>query len=127
MIEFVSIIGIVFGILQIVLFFKVWGMTNDVNKIATQLGCLNKDYVSDIRKALLKNEKTAAKEILTDCLVCDLSDFSEGTNMDKYSSVKDIKKKYQELFDIIGEELPKNIQCIEKRKDILDVFPCSKW
>lgn len=126
MIEFVSIIVIVFGILQIVLFFKVWGMTNDVNKIATQLGCLKRDYVSDIRKALLKNDKTAAKETIMDCLACDLVDFSEGTNMDKYSSVNDIKKKYQELFEAIGEELPKNIQSIKNRKDILNVFPCSK-
>lgn len=29
----VSIIIIVFGILQIILFFKIWGMTNDVKKI----------------------------------------------------------------------------------------------
>lgn len=30
---FTSIIIIAFGILQIILFFKVWGMTNDVRKI----------------------------------------------------------------------------------------------
>lgn len=30
---FTSIIVIVFGVLQIILFFKVWGMTNDVRKI----------------------------------------------------------------------------------------------
>lgn len=30
---FVSIVIIVFGILQIVLFFKLWGMANDVKKI----------------------------------------------------------------------------------------------
>lgn len=29
---FVSIVIIVFGILQIILFFKLWGMTNDVKK-----------------------------------------------------------------------------------------------
>ena len=29
----VSIILIVFGVLQIILFFKLWGMTNDVRKI----------------------------------------------------------------------------------------------
>lgn len=27
------IIGIIFGVLQIILFFKLWGMTNDVRKI----------------------------------------------------------------------------------------------
>lgn len=30
MIEFLSIVMLVFGILQIVLFFKIWGMTNNV-------------------------------------------------------------------------------------------------
>lgn len=30
---FVSIVIIVFGVLQIVLFFKLWGMTNDVKII----------------------------------------------------------------------------------------------
>ncbi|WP_303013845.1 hypothetical protein [uncultured Bacteroides sp.] len=30
---FVSIVIIVFGILQIILFFKLWGMTNDIGKI----------------------------------------------------------------------------------------------
>ena len=29
----VSIILIVFGVLQIILFFKLWGMTNDVKKM----------------------------------------------------------------------------------------------
>ena len=30
---FVSLIIIVFGVLQIILFFKLWGMTNDVRKL----------------------------------------------------------------------------------------------
>ena len=33
MYEFLSIKLIVFGVLQIILFFKMWGMTNDVSKI----------------------------------------------------------------------------------------------
>lgn len=33
MYEFLSIVLIVFGVLQIILFFKMWGMTNDVSKI----------------------------------------------------------------------------------------------
>lgn len=33
MISFVGIIALVFGVLQIILFFKLWGMTNDINAI----------------------------------------------------------------------------------------------
>lgn len=31
------IIGLIFGVLQIILFFKLWGMTNDVRKIKEEL------------------------------------------------------------------------------------------
>lgn len=37
MIEFLTIVLLVFGVLQIILFFKMWGMTNDVNKIKEKL------------------------------------------------------------------------------------------
>ena len=37
MIDFLSIILLVFGVLQIILFFKMWGMTNDVNNIKKKL------------------------------------------------------------------------------------------
>lgn len=43
-----SVILIVFGVLQIVLFFKIWGMTNDIRKIKEKyLGdIIQKDIVS---------------------------------------------------------------------------------
>ncbi|WP_300699091.1 hypothetical protein [Bacteroides sp.] len=37
MIDFLSIILLIFGVLQIILFFKMWGMTNDVDKIREKL------------------------------------------------------------------------------------------
>lgn len=37
MVTFISILFIIFGILQIILFFKVWGMTNDVRKLTDKL------------------------------------------------------------------------------------------
>ena len=33
MIDFLTIILLVFGVLQIILFFKIWGMTNDIKEI----------------------------------------------------------------------------------------------
>ena len=33
MIDFLTIILLIFGVLQIILFFKVWGMTNDIREI----------------------------------------------------------------------------------------------
>lgn len=37
MIDFLTIVLLIFGVLQIILFFKVWGMTNDVNCIKQKL------------------------------------------------------------------------------------------
>ena len=33
MIDFLTIILLIFGVLQIILFFKVWGMTNDIKEM----------------------------------------------------------------------------------------------
>lgn len=40
--DLVSIILFVFGILQIILFFKIWGMTNDTHKIKEMLNLRNR-------------------------------------------------------------------------------------
>lgn len=37
LLQFTGIVMIVFGILQIILFFKIWGTTNDVSKIKGKL------------------------------------------------------------------------------------------
>lgn len=37
---FVSVVIIIFGVLQIILFFKIWGMTNNVNEIKNIMGNL---------------------------------------------------------------------------------------
>lgn len=33
MIDFLTIVLLVFGVLQIILFFKIWGMTNDIREM----------------------------------------------------------------------------------------------
>ena len=40
--ELIAIILVIFGILQIILFFKVWGMTNDTDTIKRMLNLRNR-------------------------------------------------------------------------------------
>jgi hypothetical protein len=47
MIDFLTIVLLIFGVLQIILFFKVWGMTNDIR---------------EIRNKYLKNEDEKRRE-----------------------------------------------------------------
>lgn len=65
MYTFVSIIVIVFGILQIILFFKVWSMTNDVRSIKGQMS--NSEY--SFRRYMLLGEKEKAYNLVKDTLV----------------------------------------------------------
>lgn len=51
--EFLSIVMLVFGILQIILFFKIWGMTNDISRIR-----------SVIEKEI--QQKTIAKQVFNE-------------------------------------------------------------
>lgn len=52
MFSFVGIIVIVFGILQIILFFKLWGMTNDIRIIKNQY--LDSLKTSEVPKETVK-------------------------------------------------------------------------
>lgn len=46
MIDFLTIILLIFGVLQIILFFKVWGMTNDVKRLTNKF-CNNGSDLSN--------------------------------------------------------------------------------
>lgn len=46
MIDFLTIVLLIFGVLQIILFFKVWGMTNDVKRLANKF-CTNDNNLSN--------------------------------------------------------------------------------
>ena len=53
----ITLVIIVFGILQIILFFKIWGMTNDVSQIRAiieQLSTRNNSVNGDASDATLK-------------------------------------------------------------------------
>lgn len=57
-----AIIFIAFGILQIVLSFKLWGMTNDVPNMKEQLGQNN--YIKEAKLSYLKGDMAKTKELL---------------------------------------------------------------
>lgn len=58
--ELITIISVVVSILNIILFFKIWGMTNDVKEILNKMGgkedfsCLTTDDKEEIKKLLVK-------------------------------------------------------------------------
>ena len=117
---FMAIVFLVFGILQIILFFKIWGMTNNVKKIKNKLfeGDFPAEYLYEktnlvkdafyanirkIDKLIYLGDKVAARHIL----------LLMRYNLERYCNTceKYIEKEVQELsvpfFKEIDEMLAK--------------------
>lgn len=114
---FISIITIIVAVLQIVLFFKIWVMTNDVKKIKEKMDAdIEIDRIDKIRIALLKGDKQKAIELLTDKLATELVKKSSEDFVTP-EGIKDIKEKYAKEFAKLGvNELP--IKDVSTQKEI---------
>lgn len=99
-----GIIMLVFGILQIILFFKLWGLTNNIVKIKNKLIPRTGSLIS--REIHKKNPDIA--NILYDNLWADLE--YEFQNYGRYS---DIVIEYKKLYDRAGVEFPSDIERIK--------------
>ena len=110
---FIGVIIIVFGILQIILFFKIWAMTNNVKDIQRRF--VNQNLKSEANIAHMKGDIDAAEKCLNESLLKEISDLFYSTN--DYSKWKDeldsIKWRYKEAFKKIDRQAPD----FEKYKD----------
>lgn len=105
MMTFVSLVVIVFGILQIILFFKLWGMTSDVRKLKVEL--LRKNSSSEAAILFLKGDKVAAYNQLLEAFLRDVvnaanSTWTSNPNNDYKVDFKNIKQDYYSAFGKIG-------------------------
>ena len=119
MIDFLTIVLLVFGVLQIILFFKIWGMTNDVNRITKKLQC-EKDKTWNVRRALLYGDQELAKRELMDCIISDFEKFGDGGY--GFNCVEDIISKYEPAFKQLGMEIPDNLKAIKSYAVIKNII-----
>ena len=92
LIQFTGIVMIVFGILQIILFFKIWGMTNNVKRIWKKID--NKDFLSDacvsyIKGNLEETERLANEAFLQEVALLSKSSESYEDWIDNYIKIKE--------------------------------------
>ena len=57
-IVFVSVIALIWGILNIILFFKIWGMTDDVRKLTNKC-CVTSDNESKVSNSITGNNQNS--------------------------------------------------------------------
>lgn len=109
MLNFISIIFIVFGILQIILFFKMWGMTNDVNKINSKLHeC--KDENREYELLMISGKYDVVYQILIDRLSKEIHYAYNSFNESYYEKeVKRLLDIYRARFQKIGKEIPEHL------------------
>lgn len=115
---------IAFGILQIILFFKVWVMTNNVKEMK-DLFVGTPDQWS-LNKAILKGDKTKISDILFNEMFAKIKKYYDDTIPDHENTKKEIfanqmlelKKEYKNKYVKYGIDFPEAIDKIEKPEDI---------
>ena len=94
------VIVFVFCILQIILFFKVWGMTNNVKDI--------RNSIKEANIAYLKGNIEEAEKLLNESFFKDISDLFYSTNsFAKWKNgLRSLEWRYKEAFKKIDKQAP---------------------
>lgn len=120
MVIFIGLVLIVAGLLQVILFFKLWSMTNNVQKIKNGLKLFEFEegfeYNSKIKRFLLLGNKAEARELMINRFI---SQVKERYQTD---SIIDKKNELQLDLELIGEKLPKVIECLYLASDYNNLF-----
>lgn len=106
LIQFTGIVMIAFGILQIILFFKVWGMTNNVKRIWRKID--NKDFLSDACVAYLKGDIEATEKLANEAFIQEVALLSKSseTYEDWLTDYQKLEAKYTRIFKKIDKPAP---------------------
>lgn len=124
LIQFTGIVMIAFGILQIILFFKIWGMTNDMRELKNEFISIPSKWA--LNKAILKGDKHKVDEILFNAMFIrikkaydDTIPDIDGTKKEIFAEqISTIKNEYKERYLKYGITFPDAVDKIEKPEDI---------
>jgi len=109
-----GLVMLVFGILQIILFFKLWGMTNDVKRLTVRFDSPDINYI--IKEIHKKNPNIA--DLLFESSYRAMNKEYGWTN-EGYDS---IKNKYKKLYAKAGIEFPSVFENINTKEDWESTF-----
>lgn len=123
--DFMTLINIVLvgmGVLQVILFFKIWGMTNDVRKLKETL-CISGLNDDQLSKKVLKLKYTGkideAKKVIDENMENEVFNqlCMRGNDISyTQSQVELIIKKYEKYYKMLNCEMPAEIKNIKVGK-----------
>ena len=101
--NFTGFIIIAFGIMQIILFFKIWGMTNNVNRIWKKID--SKDFLSEACITYIKGDLEETNKLANEAFLQEVAMLSKSSNA--YADWEDGKAFYpgykvKEVVDTVG-------------------------
>ncbi len=100
---FIYFISIIWWVLCIILFFKIWRACNDIRKIKNQID-RNDDFNTRIDFLMRIGEKEKAKEIFIAKILSDDSIFN--TTSTPVEKMEELFNKYQDEFKRLGITMP---------------------
>lgn len=112
--DIIILLGIAFGILQIILFFKLWAMTNNVKKIKDRI--FKPSIPVSIIRREIKKKNPHIGDLLFDAMWDELQLMWE--NRDEY--VTDYPKRiefYKKLYEQAGVPFPEDAESIKSNAD----------
>lgn len=98
-----AIVIIVFGVLEIILFFKVWGMTNNVKAIRNRYEMKDITFRDKAYIAAVNGNTKLAKKFLDQGCEITLEHIKKVPSSEIY---QDVKKDYDELYELFDVEKP---------------------
>ncbi len=103
---FTGIVMIAFGILQIILFFKVWGMTNNVKRIERKFD--NDSFLSDACVAYIKGNIEETERLANEAFLQEVALLSKSSTSYQNWIVGylNLKEKYTRIFRKIEKPAP---------------------
>jgi hypothetical protein len=128
MLEFVEIIIVVFGVLQIILFFKMWKMCDNVKKMTehfvgddgveaslnNRIAAGDETVEASIRKQLAKDIEKLCKqsEGVTE------EDFARIVGKTPKEAISELKSKYKGLFGKLNKPVPSELSKLNSIEDL---------
>ena len=103
-----GILFFIFGLLQIILFFKLWAMTNNVKKIAQGNDSPHVDW--QLRACVLTGDMDRAKKLI-------IEDFVEK------DYIGTIKQECRARFKAIGKQMPEAIEKLQNGANVIQLIP----
>lgn len=116
---FLMIILIVWGILEVFLFFKIWGMANNVKEMKEELNPITK--TEKFRRYRLLGQNDKAAEILIENFMDLVSYRLKYENYYSSTSLEEEVAKLEKRLSMLGSEIPENIKALKTYGDYYEM------